>query len=422
MITPIKQNGLPFYKWKADPDVVVFSDPHSPATTFTMPDKDFTLTAVYKALPTEGISQNTNIDLDAGKPAGKSLSLRSGPNDMFSEWRHLKYQWYEGDSASGTPLDNFDSFETGKTYTARVTITVTEGCTFADGAGVQTMTSPSNGFIRVAEGKLTRADNKSIAFDLHLLTKPELTMELAPGDTLPTAADLTAQLPGFTVTPTWQDGATTAPDSATTMTISKLEIRPVDGSCQLANCSVWINGTEHTGKYGHGSSTLTLTNITLPVKPEGVSVSGTVTSYGSETDTITVQLIEAGHTEPSYEDIVPGNSGSYSIPTVPAGTYTLKVMKKGHAPWTEEITVGTDNVAKDVTIYLYGDINGDGFVKANDKAFLARYLAYWPGYETLPVYPAVADLNGDGFIKANDKAILARYLAYWPGYETLPIT
>ena len=422
VITPIKQNGLPFYKWKADPDVVVFSDPHSPATTFTMPDKDFTLTAVYKALPTEGISQNTNIDLDAGKPAGKSLSLRSGPNDMFSEWRHLKYQWYEGDSASGTPLDNFDSFETGKTYTARVTITVTEGCTFADGAGVQTMTSPSNGFIRVAEGKLTRADNKSIAFDLHLLTKPELTMELAPGDTLPTAADLTAQLPGFTVTPTWQDGATTAPDSATTMTISKLEIRPVDGSCQLANCSVWINGTEHTGKYGHGSSTLTLTNITLPVKPEGVSVSGTVTSYGSETDTITVQLIEAGHTEPSYEDIVPGNSGSYSIPTVPAGTYTLKVMKKGHAPWTEEITVGTDNVAKDVTIYLYGDINGDGFVKANDKAFLARYLAYWPGYETLPVYPAVADLNGDGFIKANDKAILARYLAYWPGYETLPIT
>ena len=419
---PIKQKGLPFYKWKADPDVVVFSDPHSYLTTFTMPDRDFTLTAEYKALPTEGITRDTNIILDAGKPAGKSLSLRSGPNDMFSEWRHLKYQWYEGDSASGTPLDNFDSFETGKTYTARVTITVTEGCTFADGAGVQTMTSPSNGFIRVAEGKLTRADKKSIAFDLHLLTKPELTMELAPGDTLPTAADLTAQLPGFTVTPTWQDGATTAPDSATTMTISKLEIRPVDGSCQLANCSVWINGTEHTGKYGHGSSTLTLTNITLPVKPEGVSVSGTVKSYGDTGENITVQLIEAGHTEPSYEDIVPGNSAAYAFPIVSAGTYTLKVMKKGHAPFTKEITVGDSNVTENVTIYLYGDINGDGFVKANDKTILARYLSYWPGYETLPVYPAVADLNGDGYIKANDKTILARYLSYWPGYETLPIT
>ena len=126
--------------------------------------------------------------------------------------------------------------------------------------------------------------------------------------------------------------------------------------------------------------------------------------------------------------VLTGASGSvpysqtYSFPAVPAGTYTLKVEKKGHAPWTEEITVDSAAIAKDVTIYLYGDINGDGFVKANDKAFLARYLAYWPGYETLPVYPAVADLNGDGFIKANDKAILARYLAYWPGYETLPIT
>jgi len=119
---------------------------------------------------------------------------------------------------------------------------------------------------------------------------------------------------------------------------------------------------------------------------------------------------------------VPGNSAAYAFPIVSAGTYTLKVMKKGHAPFTKEITVGDSNVTENVTIYLYGDINGDGFVKANDKTILARYLSYWPGYETLPVYPAVADLNGDGYIKANDKTILARYLSYWPGYETLPIT
>ena len=412
---PIKQKGLPFYKWKADPDVVVFSDPHSPATTFTMPDKDFTLTAEYRALPTTGISQNTNIDLDAGKPAGKSLSLRSGPNDMFSEWRHLKYQWYEGDSASGTPLDNFDSFETGKTYTARVTITVTEGCTFADGAGVQTMTSPSNGFIRVAEGKLTRAlDKKSIAFDLHLITKPELTMELAPGDTLPTAADLTAQLPGFTVTPTWQDGATTAPDSATTMTISKLEIRPVDGSCQLANCSVWINGTEHTGKYGHGSSTLTLTNITLPVKPEGVEVSGTVKSYGDTGENVTVTLTPASGTP--LTTTVTGNSAAYSFATVPAGTYTLKVMKKGHAPLTKEITVGDSNVTENVTIYLIGDVDGNGKVEQKDSMILSRYFAGWSGYETKIVSSAVADVDQDGELKLKDSMILSRYFAGWSEY------
>ena len=156
-----------------------------------------------------------------------------------------------------------------------------------------------------------------------------------------------------------------------------------------------------------------------PTSVSGLTVSVTIRSYGSASETITVTLTPSSGTP--LTTTVTGNSATYSFDTVPAGTYTLKVEKKGHAPWTEEITVDSAAIAKDVTIYLYGDINGDGFVKANDKAFLARYLAYWPGYETLPVYPAVADLNGDGFIKANDKAILARYLAYWPGYETLPI-
>ena len=160
----------------------------------------------------------------------------------------------------------------------------------------------------------------------------------------------------------------------------------------------------------------------MPYSPTGVSgltVSGTIRSYGSASESITVTLVPIGGS-PLVKSVT-GSSVTYSFTGVSAGNYTLKVEKKGHAPWTEEITVDSAAIAKDVTIYLYGDINGDGFVKANDKAFLARYLAYWPGYETLPVYPAVADLNGDGFIKANDKAILARYLAYWPGYETLPI-
>ena len=156
-----------------------------------------------------------------------------------------------------------------------------------------------------------------------------------------------------------------------------------------------------------------------PTSVSGLTVSGTIRSYGSASESIIVTLVPIGGS-PLVKSVT-GSSVTYSFTGVSAGNYTLKVEKKGHAPWTEEITVDSAAIAKDVTIYLYGDINGDGFVKANDKAFLARYLAYWPGYETLPVYPAVADLNGDGFIKANDKAILARYLAYWPGYETLPI-
>ena len=416
-----------FYKWAADPDVVVFSDPHSPTTTFTMPDSDFTLTAEYRALPTGGITQNTNIDLDAGKPAGKSLSLRSGPRDTFSEWRHLTYQWYEGDNTTtGTPLDSFDPFEIGKTYTARVTITVTEGCTFADGAAVQTKTSPSNGFISVADGKLTRAAGKSIAFDLHLLTMPELTMELAPGDPLPTATDLTAQLPGFTVTPTWQNGATTAPDSAT-VTLTKLEIKPVDGSYQLANCSVWINGAERTGKYGHGSSTLTLTNIPVPVKPEGVEVSGTITSYGDAGENVTVTLTKQGETAPAVTDTLTGASGTapysqtYSFLAVPAGTYTLKVEKKGHAPWTEEITVATDNIGKDVTVYLWGDVDLSGSVDIMDALTLLWYIDPSSGTSLSDHALAVADVDGIPGIDIMDALNVLWYVDPSMGMSKFPI-
>lgn len=398
VLAPINQNGLPFYKWKVTPKrAVEFDDPYNYLTTFTMPDTDFTLEAEYKA--PEEITQNTIIILDAGKPAGKSLSLSQIANGAFSEWRHLKYQWYEGDSASGTALHELASFETGKTYTARVTITVTKGCTIANESGVRTITSPSSGNIGVDESKLTRAtDKKSIAFDLHLLTKPELTIELAPGDTLPTAADLTAQLPeGYTIkTLTWAGGATTAPSDATEATITKLEIEPAEGSYQLANISVWINGKEHTGTYK--DSTLTLANINLPVKAKGVEVGGTITSYGSDSESVTVQLIAAGHTEPAYEAIVSGNSVDYSFETVPAGTYTLKVEKKGHAPFTKEITVGDSNVTEDVTMYLIGDVTMDGEVDVDDVYLLLQLCFGEPTTEEL----LLGDIDGNGEIDVDD--------------------
>ena len=198
-----------------------------------------------------------------------------------------------------------------------------------------------------------------------------------------------------------------------------------DGATEVYPGKYWVQLMAASSDTNHDDSGYTY--VTVPEYGAGVTVSGTIKSYGSASEAVTVTLLQ-GTSVIGSPQVLTGAFGSapysqnYSFPAVPAGTYTLKVMKKGHAPWTEEITVDSTAIAKDVTIYLYGDINGDGFVKANDKTVLARYLANWPGYETLPVYPAVADLNGDGFIKANDKTVLARYLANWPGYETLPIT
>lgn len=178
----------------------------------------------------------------------------------------------------------------------------------------------------------TRVSDKLLRTEIRLLFKPVLTMELHPGDTLPTAAELTDQLPeGYTVqTLTWADNATTAPSGATEMTIAELKIGGTATNYHVAGGAVVIDGTAYTASNSY-FNTVTLTNVKVPVKAKGVEVRGTVKSYGSDSDTITVQLIEAGLTEPAYEAIVFGNNATYSFATVPAGTYTLKVMKKGHA-------------------------------------------------------------------------------------------
>lgn len=132
----------------------------------------------------------------------------------------------------------------------------------------------------------------------------------------------------------------------------------------------------------------------------GVTVSGTVNSYGSASEVVTVTLTKQGETTPAFTDTLTGNSAAYKFENVPAGTYTLKVEKKGHAPWTESITVGDGNVTKDVTVYQYGDVNRDGKVNGTDALWIRQSSA---GGRTLDAYQKVlADLNRDGKVNGTD--------------------
>ena len=59
--------------------------------------------------------------------------------------------------------------------------------------------------------------------------------------------------------------------------------------------------------------------------------------------------------------------------------------KKGHAPWTESITVDSAAIAKDVTVYLWGDVNRDGKVTAADAQEIQRNAAKLSSaYDTEP--------------------------------------
>lgn len=130
------------------------------------------------------------------------------------------------------------------------------------------------------------------------------------------------------------------------------------------------------------------------------SVSGTVKSYNSTTDPVTVQLFKSGSSSASYNTTVKGNSVSYTISGITPGTYTMKVSKKNHVTREYTITVGAQAVTQNSQIHLKGDINGDGKVNTND---VGKVNAHIKGVSLLSGYQlACADINGDGKVNTND--------------------
>lgn len=147
-----------------------------------------------------------------------------------------------------------------------------------------------------------------------------------------------------------------------------------------------VGADGYTGDISGGTVTVKAATVT------GVTVSGTVKSYGGETENVTVTLTPENGTP--MTTVVTGNSAAYKFENVSAGTYTLKVEKKGHAPWTESITVGSEAVTQDVKICLLGDINADGRLTLADYG---KVLQHVKKVSLLTDYEfACADINKDG--------------------------
>ena len=151
-----------------------------------------------------------------------------------------------------------------------------------------------------------------------------------------------------------------------------------------------------------------------PTSVSGLTVSGTIRSYGSASESITVTLVPIGGS-PLVKS-VSGSSVDYSFTGVSAGNYTLKVEKKGHAPWTESITVSNQNIyGKDVTVYLWGDVNRDGDVTAADAQEIQRKAAGLSSVFSTDPNTAYcisrADVNNDNRITAADAQEIQRKAA-----------
>lgn len=399
ILTPTVPQGYTFKGWNF-PDGLAITDLGNGTYSFTMPKQDVTIKAILYAQ--EYTSMTVIFDVYSGSSIVSNMSdIRhtvSGVNGATTE-----ITFYKGK----TPYNNGALDKDSGCYRAHITCSAAENAIFSDSMELRAncKVNSSNGQL-LKGGFILSADKKTLEFDVWLVFAPEVTVPLYEGESTPTAAQCTT-LPGIKVDSlTWSGN-----------TIEKMVIKDqyvVGDSCSLfrlaGNPKVWINGVLYDATYSliDGEYALTVTNKTIPTVSKGVTVSGTVTSYGDAGENVTVQLIEAGLTEPAYEAIVSGNSATYSFPIVPAGTYTLKVMKKGHAPWTESITVEGTAVTKDVTVNLYGDVNRNGKVTVLDVSWILQYLVEEKTFDEYQLL--LADVNKSGNISVLDASWIRQFL------------
>lgn len=136
------------------------------------------------------------------------------------------------------------------------------------------------------------------------------------------------------------------------------------------------------------------------------TVKGTVKSYLSESDTVTIQLIKSG--EVAYETTVKGNNAKYSISGVASGTYTMKVSKNAHADREYTIIVANSDVIRNAKIFAIGDVNSDGDISVVDATLVQKYIV---GLENLKDFQKKsADVNDNNEISVVDATLIQKYI------------
>lgn len=137
----------------------------------------------------------------------------------------------------------------------------------------------------------------------------------------------------------------------------------------------------------------------------GGTLSGTVKSFGSTTDPVTVQLFKSGSSSAAYNTTVKGTSASYTISGIVPGTYTMKVSKKNHVTREYTVTVSAGTQTQNAQIHLRGDVNGDGAVNKTDALHLLKHTILPAAY----TINQSGDMNGDGAVNKADALHLLKH-------------
>jgi hypothetical protein len=151
-------------------------------------------------------------------------------------------------------------------------------------------------------------------------------------------------------------------------------------------------------------------DIALSLEPRSEllpNVSGALKTFGSVIEPVRIQLISEDEAAPSYEVIVSGDAEEYRIENILPGTYILCASKQDHFTCAYTVTVGTEDVTQDVTLYLWGDVNGDGTINTSDARLILQYAVNRVGETDMMV--STADVDGSGAIDSTDARYILQY-------------
>ena len=228
-------------------------------------------------------------------------------------------------------------------------------------------------------------DFSYLSYDVSITSrgeKPVKPTTVAPTTTEPTTVAPTTEVP-TTVAPTTTEPTTVAPTTEVPTTVAPTTTEPT---------TVAPTTEEPT----------TVEPTTAKLK----TVKGTVKSYLSESDTVTIQLIKSG--EVAYETTVKGNNAKYSISGVASGTYTMKVSKNAHADREYTVIVANSDVIRNAKIFAIGDVNSDGDISVVDATLVQKYIV---GLENLKDFQKKsADVNDNNEISVVDATLIQKYI------------
>jgi hypothetical protein len=111
-------------------------------------------------------------------------------------------------------------------------------------------------------------------------------------------------------------------------------------------------------------------------------------------------------------------SQTFTFEGVEAGVYKLVILKPGkYLPKIVEFEVGTEAVdLGQQKLWLYGDVNYDGYVDTNDVVQMNRYINTKGSVITTGTADEIAekiqvcDINSDGVLDTNDVVQMNRYI------------